>query len=90
MGWDLGENNVQSFFVDVGFMWGKALVYNLEWLRGNTPSSLCAGTGGNNERLLLMPGNPINLGGFVWAGAKEFSVVPYASGTQAGLCPQYP
>lgn len=66
------------------------MVHNLEWLRGNTPSSLCAGTGGNNERLLLMPGNPINLGVFVRAGAKEFSVEPDTSGTQACLGPQYP
>ena len=38
----------------------------------------------------LMPGNPVNLGGFVWAGAKEFSVEPDLSGTQAGFCAQYP
>ena len=61
------------------------MVYNLEWLKGSTPSPLCAGTGGNNERLLLMAGNPMNLGVFVWAGANEFSVELDACGTQASF-----
>ena len=51
------------------------MVYNLEWLRGYTPSSLCSGTGGNNERLRSMPGNPINLGVF-WSGLEQKNFPP--------------
>lgn len=64
-------------------MWRKAVVYNLEWPKGSTPGSLCAGTGGDDERLLLVPGRPINFGVFVWARAKEFSMDLDARGAQA-------
>lgn len=70
-----------SSFLHVCFMWRKAVVYHLEWLKGNTPHSLCTGTGDNNERLFLMPGNPINFWGFVCAGAKmifPWSIPPVA------------
>lgn len=62
-------------------MWRKAMVYNLEWLKGNTPSSLCAGTGDNNERLLLILGNAINFKGFVCSGGQKnvpWSILPAA------------
>ena len=69
LGWDFGEKNVASL-LDVCFMWGKAVVYNLEWLRGNTPSSLCAETGGNNERL-LDAWKPCKLRGFCLGWGKR-------------------